>query len=82
MDQKYFPLKWELTRLTSQFVSTVHKSHKYSGQITIRLFPFQETEFELQSMKKESAGTVELLDQFFRVEVSVDFHLLSYSLRR
>ena len=33
-------------------------------------------------MKKESAGTVELLDQFFRVEVSLDFNLLSYSLRR
>ena len=31
----------------------------------------KETEFELQSMKKETAGTAELLDQFFRVEVGV-----------
>ena len=33
-------------------------------------------------MKKESAGTVELLDQFFRVEVSLDLNLLIYYLRR
>ena len=54
----------------------------YSKYIKIRLFLFKETEFELQSMKKESAGTVELLDQFFRVEVSFNFNLLSYSFRR
>ena len=29
----------------------------------------QETEFELQSMKKETVGTAELLDQFYKVEV-------------
>ena len=29
----------------------------------------KETEFELQSMKKETAGTAEMLDQFYRVEV-------------
>ena len=29
----------------------------------------QETEFQLQSMKKETVGTAELLDQFYRVEV-------------
>ena len=34
----------------------------------------QETEFELQSMKKETVGTVELLDQFYRVEVSHQQH--------
>ena len=75
MDQKYFLLKWELMRLISK------KFFCFSA-ITIRLLPFKEIEFELQSMKKESAGTVELLDQFFRVEVSLDFNLLGYSLRR
>merc|ERR1711973_250577 len=30
---------------------------------------YEETEFELQSMKKESAGTVELLDQFLGLRI-------------
>ena len=34
----------------------------------------QETEFELQSMKKETVGTAELLDQFYRVEVGDQDH--------
>lgn len=36
----------------------------------LKIIPIaKETEFELQSMKKDTAGTAELLDQFYRVEV-------------
>ena len=41
----------------------------------LKIIPIaKETEFELQSMKKDTAGTAELLDQFYRVEVGLQQH--------
>jgi len=40
---------------------------------------YEETEFELQSMKKDTAGTAELLDQFYRVEDMFDFDNMGFT---
>ena len=73
VDQRFFLQKWAPMRLAKNLPlhllmiwNFVAKSLKES--IT------QETEFELQSMKKETVGTAELLDQFYRVEVGDQDH--------
>ena len=47
----------------------------WCNQLQLKNFFTKETEFELQSMKKETVGTAELLDQFYRVEVGLGLGL-------